>query len=213
LKHGVVAVTAPATCQWTATTPSSFISFDFTPSGIGNGGFDYTVHGNLTGTPRTGSLVVMGRSVSVTQRAALGSTTFLSFVSDPGDFVGQGWTLLHETPTSTFTVTPFSSRILQVKVAASERALTWRLTLAAPEGQQLAPGTYLNATRYPFQLATVPALDFSGNSNGCNVLTGPFTIVDLVYASDGGVEQLRVNFEQHCEARAPALRGTISYVR
>jgi len=45
----------------------------------------------------------------------------------------------------------------------------------------LVPGTYLNATRYPFQAANVPGLDVSGEGRGSNTLTGQFTIVQALY--------------------------------
>src|SRR4029078_2921535 len=88
-------------------------------------------------------------------------------------------------------------------------AATRELQLAAPQGQQLAPGTYQSETRYPFQAPTVPGLTFDGDGRGCNVLSGKFTIVGIVYGTDGAVQQLRVDFEQHCEGGGPALRGTI----
>ena len=216
LKRGTVTVTAPPGCQWTATSSSPWIGLgSFTPSGTGNGSFTYRVFGNLTGAPRSGSIQVLRQTVTVTQRPALGGN-FLSFVSDTGDFIGQGWTLLHETPTST--VTPRldpSRRNISFSIVGSDGLVTlsWTLDLAAPQGQQLVPGTYLNATRHPFQAPTVPGLNLSGDGRACNLLSGQFTVTEAVYAGDGSVQRFRATFEQHCEGAGPALRGTVSYVR
>lgn len=66
----------------------------------------------------------------------------------------------------------------------------------------------------PDGTSTVPGLSFFGDpGRGCNSITGQFTIVNVVYAGDGSVQQLRVDFEQHCENQGPALRGTLSFVR
>jgi hypothetical protein len=216
LKRGTVTVTAPPGCQWTATSSSPGIGLgSFTPSGTGNGSFTYRAFGNLTGAPRSSSIQVLRHTVSVAQRAAVGGS-FLSFVSDTGDFIGQGWTLLLETPTSTLTprLDP-SRRNISFSIVGSDglSTLSWTLDLAAPQGQQLVPGTYLSATRYPFQAPTVPGLTFSGDGRGCNQLSGQFTITEAVYGGDGSVQRFRVTFEQHCEGAAAALRGTLFYVR
>jgi hypothetical protein len=216
LKQGTLTVTAPADCQWTASSSVSFISLPtFGASGNGNGSFTYRVFGNLTGAPRSGSITVLQQSINLTQQAPLGGNS-LSFVSDAGDYIGQGWTLLLQAPTSTFTPTISAGRNhLSVRIVGSDslRTLDWSLNLMAPQGQQLVPGTYLNATRWPFQAPTVPGLDFSGDGRGCNTLRGEFTITRAVYGGDNSVQQLEVTFEQHCEGAGPALRGQILYVR
>lgn len=216
LKQATVTVTAPADCQWTAVTQSSFLALNsLGASGTGNGWFTFRVFGNTTGSARSGVIQVLQHRINVTQRAAAGGN-FLSFVSEAGDWIGQGWTLLQEAPTSTFKTTLSTSRsVLSIWIEGSDglRTLYWTLTLSAPQGQQLVPGTYVNATRYPFQAATVPGLDFSGDGRGCNTLSGQFTIIDAAYGGDGAVQRLRVSFEQHCEGGGPALRGTVYYVR
>ena len=217
MKRGTVSVTASSDCRWTATSSSPFIRFSSSSvSGTGNGSFPYRVFGNLTGAPRSGSIEVLQQSVTVTQRAALGGN-FLSFVSDTGDYIGQGWTLLLEAPTSTFTprLETSTRRSISFSIVGSDglTTLNWTLDLAAPQDQQLVPGTYLNATRYPFQAPTVPGLNFSGDGRGCNMLSGQFTITQAVYGADGSVQRFLATFEQHCEGTGPALRGTLSYTR
>lgn len=216
MKEGSVTVTIAPGCQWTASTTSTFITLNtFAASGTGNGSFTYRVFGNLTGVPRSGSIKVGQQTFNITQRAALGGNS-LSFVSDPGDYIGQGWTLLHEAPTSSFSPTFDSARNhLSFRIVSSDGldTLDWSLDFAAPKGQQLTTGTYVNATRYPFQAPTVPGLSFGGDGRGCNQLSGQFTIADFAYGADGTVQRLTATFEQHCEGGGPALRGKIVYAR
>jgi hypothetical protein len=172
------------------------------------------VNGNLSEPARSGSLQVEGFTLTVTQAARLGGN-FLSFTSDQGDYIGQGHTELWEAPTSTFTTTlDASSNHLQIRVIGSDSLETvdWTLNLAAPQGQQLLPGTYLSATRWPFQAPTVPGLDVSGCGRGCNSLSGQFTVMEAVYAVDGTVQRFHATFEQHCDG-GPALRGEVLFVR
>ncbi len=59
----------------------------------------------------------------------------------------------------------------------------WFLHLAAPAGQELLPGVYEGATRWPFQDPSTPGLDFSGDGRGCNTLTGRFPGMALMLTS------------------------------
>jgi hypothetical protein len=216
LNQGSVTVTAPSSCQWSASSTSTFIivnnpGFLFT----GNGSVSYRVFGNLTGAPRSGSFNVQQQQVNIDQRAALGGN-FLSFVSDTGDYIGQGWTSLQQAPTSTITPTidaSFNHLSVSINGSTGLSAIWWNLNMQAPQGQQLVPGTYLNATRWPFQATTVPGLDFSGDGRGCNQSSGNFTITDAAYGAGGVVQRFSATFEQHCEGGGPALRGTIVYVQ
>jgi hypothetical protein len=213
LELGTLTVTVSPGCQWTASTSSAFISLFDSRSRTGSGSLVYRVFGNLTGAPRSGSITVGQRTVSVTQRAALGGNS-LSFVSDAGDYVGEGWTVLHEAPTSTITPSLNSSRNqvhFQIIGSDGVQTLFWALDLAAPSGQVLAPGTYLNATQYPFQAPTVPGLGFGGDGRACGKTNGQFTITD--FAADVILQRLTATFEQHCDGAGPALRGKIVYVR
>jgi hypothetical protein len=217
MKEGSVTVTIGSGCQWTASTTSPFLILNNKgPAfGTGNGSFIYRVFGNLTGAPRSASINVGQQTFTINQRAALGGNS-LSFVSDPGDYIGQGWTVLHEAPTSTFAPTfDVARNHLSFRIVGSDGldTLDWSLDFSAPNGQQLTTGTYLSATRYPFQAPTVPGLSFSGDGRGCNQLGGQFTIADFAYGSDGSVQRLTATFEQHCEGGGPALRGKIVYAR
>ena len=90
---------------------------------------------------------------------------------------------------------------------------TWHsnLAFAAPGNAKLEPGkTYNDATRYPFQLANEPGLDYS-RGVGCNQSIGNFTVWDVRYDDNYGVNSFAADFEQWCEGASGAVRGTILY--
>ncbi len=64
-----ITVTAATGCAWMATTGTPWITMG-TASGSGNGTATFTIAANPDGTPRTGSIILGGRTVSVAQAAA-----------------------------------------------------------------------------------------------------------------------------------------------
>lgn len=134
--------------------------------------------------------------------------TFLSFRSQPGDYIGGGQSL-----TFTPADSQFNSMVNQdnreIAVSVLPPGSFWSLNMAAPAGQQLVPGVYQGATRWPFQDPSTPGLDFSGEGRGCNTSTGRFEVLEAVYAPLGYVQRFHATFEQHCEGGEPALFGEI----
>lgn len=64
-----VTVTAgKAECAWTASTGASWIQL-LASGGSGSGYIEYRVAGNKTGTPRTGTIQVAGKTITVKQQA------------------------------------------------------------------------------------------------------------------------------------------------
>jgi hypothetical protein len=153
-----------------------------------------------------GTLVLMATPVAAQQPL----NASLSFVSDPGDYIGGGqarlFTLDDAFITSRYsdngghfglTVFPFSGGF-------------WFLDFAAPQGSQLVPGAYEGAVRYPFQSPSQPGLSLSGDGRGCNTLTGRFDVLDAAFGPNGYIERLHARFEQHCEGATPALYGDVN---
>ena len=92
----------------------------------------------------------------------------------------------------------------------------FRFEFVAPEGEALAPGSYPNAARFPFQSPTQPGLDASGGGRGCNRLSGTFNVFEVELSEDEEtgdpvVDSFAANFEQHCEEGEPALFGFVRY--
>ena len=140
-------------------------------------------------------------------------TSFLSFVSEPGDFIGGGATRSYTMSNMIFTgwldtFRPHVAITLRPLGAGSE---WWNIDFQAPSGQ-LVPGTYENATRFPFQNAGVPGLSFSGTGRGCNTLTGRFVVLEASFGPLGEVYRFHATFEQRCDGSTAALRGEIRIV-
>jgi hypothetical protein len=133
-------------------------------------------------------------------------TGTIHFYSESGDYIGGGknWTVSNSDGI-------FSGTVQANSVTIDYRGDDlWNLTFAAPEGKRLAPGTYSNASRAPFNSPVKPGLDISGAGRGCNTLSGQFTIRQIAY-SDSGTRLARflADFQQHCEGGVAALSGTI----
>ena len=152
------------------------------------------------------------------------TSTFLSFTSAPGDYIGGGETHRYTVADGVWTARVLrnyggvqGTETVEVSVNApppvTQGYWWWNLHLTAPAGKPIAVGTYEAARRWPFQPATQPGLDFSGTGRGCNQLTGRFEILDLVISAAGDtVDRLHATFEQHCEGVSTALTGEIAVV-
>jgi hypothetical protein len=138
----------------------------------------------------------------------------LSLFSQRGDYIGQGethvWTRTESLIQIDVQAGPLSTRHVAFRVIAPD-GNRWGLNFAAPVGQVLQPGDYVGATRWPFQASSVPGLDVSGFSRGCNALTGRFRIYQIHFDSGGNVDQFAADFEQHCEGGAAALFGAFRF--
>jgi hypothetical protein len=136
----------------------------------------------------------------------------LSFVSDPGDYIGGGESRLFTIDTASVSVRGNQDgRYVGVTVFPFAGGF-WFVDLAAPEGARLDPGAYEGAIRYPFQAPGQPGLSVYGDGRGCNTLTGRFDVLESRFGPGGYVERFHATFEQHCEGGAAALRGEIFIV-
>lgn len=131
----------------------------------------------------------------------------LEFRGDPNEYISQGqsWSYTEGVQASASS----DARVVSVSVYADT---WWNLYLAAPAGQQLVPGVYEGAVRYPFQDNAQPGLSLSGSGRGCNTLTGRFEVTEAVYGDFGSIIRFAANFEQHCEGGGPALYGEVSII-
>lgn len=137
--------------------------------------------------------------------------TSYSFVSEKGDYIGMGNSQSFSTPSDVITLTGSAS---DLTVHVNPNNEYWNIQLAAPRGQRLQPGVYLNAERAPFRTGRAPGLAVDGEHRGCNEVFGRFVIDQIETAPDtsGALTALDGTFEQHCERSAsPALRGVVRY--
>jgi hypothetical protein len=88
----------------------------------------------------------------------------------------------------------------------------YSIDLGSANSARLVPGSYEGAAiAGSFQDPAHPGLAFTAENRSCNTVTGRFDLLEAVYDGFGGVLQLAVNFEQHCNGAAPALLGQIRF--
>ncbi|MGZ5039946.1 MAG: hypothetical protein ACXWBQ_04315 [Usitatibacter sp.] len=134
------------------------------------------------------------------------AATFFQYISQPGDYVGQG-------SASTFTAadTTFSSdgNESSFTVRGNTTGFTrfWDITLQGPAGQQLSVGNYPTAER--FASASHAGLDVDLDGHGCNQSFGHFTILEVAFDASHNLLRLAADFEFHCEGSEPAIYGGV----
>jgi hypothetical protein len=135
--------------------------------------------------------------------------TSLTFISDPGDYIGQGQFLFFTPTDGTFGAQQNSGQGVSVSFNSLDHF--WYLDFAAPNNQPLTVGSYTGAARFPFQASNQPGLAIYGDGRGCNTDTGSFQVLEITYGANNDITAFDAHFEQHCEGATPALRGEIRY--
>jgi Zn-dependent metalloprotease len=152
--------------------------------------------GQSTGWQRRGSWTLDQPSI----------LTLLSLDSQPGDPIGEGLQYSYTAADATFTILRSQP---ELRVLVTSPSLWWTLEFDPSGHSPLQPGSYEDATRYPFNVGN--GLSVFVNGRECSQITGRFVVNEIVYDAGGVVQQLSVDFEQHCEGGAPALFGNLRY--
>ncbi|RKR92204.1 hypothetical protein BDK92_6638 [Micromonospora pisi] len=148
-------------------------------------------------------------TAATSAQAAPTSVTSYSFASEAGDYIGSGQTRAYQAPSADIQLSGTAGHVTMRVEAGSE---WWRVELAAPNGDVLRPGRYLDAERAAFRTGRSPGLDVSGTGRGCNQVYGNFWIDQIGVAADGTVTMLDARFIQQCESEtAPRLQGTVKF--
>ena len=134
--------------------------------------------------------------------------TLLTFVSPPGDYIGQGMPLTFTPADGDVTFDEYYA-LPNVYIYLNGGAFnSWSAGFAAPYGGTLVPGTYLDAARWFVQFER-PGLDVSGDGRGCNALSGQFTVTE--FDPTTSPPRFGARFVQSCEGFMPALTGTVLF--
>ena len=157
-----VDVATGTTCPWIVTTPVSWVTV-WTSGSTGDGAVPFGVQANTSTTPRTGTLVVAGQSVTISQAAAapttkttptitwpapaaitqgtaLSSTQLNATSTVPGTYVynpAAGTVLAAGTHTLRVTFTPSDTTLYNTATASTSltvKAPSYTLTIARPTG-------------------------------------------------------------------------------
>lgn len=148
---------------------------------------------------------------ATTLPASAVTLTSLKLNSQPGDYIGQGLSKTFTPADGTFTAQKNFDNGVSIRFSGNKPGVWWDLDFAAPGNALLVPGKYLGAARYPFQSASQPGLNVSGEGRGSNKLTGQFTVLEVVYGPGTAIQSFAADFEQHSEGAAPALFGQVSF--
>jgi hypothetical protein len=129
------------------------------------------------------------------------------------EFVGQGQSLQFTETTAEFIISSSSDlRELSVEIRPRDGSPAWSLHVAAPTGTALTVGRYQGATKWPFQSATRPGFDFSGDGRSCSLLAASFDIHEA-QVSGGAFQRFRITFGQSCFSTTASVRGDLQIVR
>jgi hypothetical protein len=131
--------------------------------------------------------------------------TFFWAISDPGDTLVVADYKRLTPPNAQFRA---QCQDNYLNIFISDASFT-SAAFSAPAGQPLRVGTYENATRWLGSPMASPSFSVFVDGRGCNILTGRFVVKEVDVTATGSVTRFWATFEQHCEARAPALRGEI----
>lgn len=144
------------------------------------------------------------------------TTTYLSYISDVGDYIGQGVTAHYGYADGAWTAQADgdSSGVNHILVQFHSPGFVawWFLELQAQGSGKLRVGSYEDTRRSPFQGPLHPGLDFAATGRGCNASVGRFVIKELVLGPGRRLDRLQVTFTQHCEYAVPALNGELAIV-
>ncbi len=201
--------------QGTGGTPSSVTGVGGTGAALSTGGSN-TGAGSGGSTSGSGGGAGSGSSESSDGRrlplpCSPPLPTGYCLVSDQGDYIGEGKSS-QASGKSSVSVSAFSSNdLVELTLQNASTGDDFTADFAPPKGELLEPGLYDGATRYPFQLESVPGLSIYGNGSGCNELTGKFAVEELERDPMLGLVSFSVTFEQHCEGATPALRGAVNF--
>lgn len=201
-------VTCPASTGTVMTIPSmavgSSVTFElkgrFTPSSTGIASVTLRAR-----APRDG----VSANDSARSIASESAVSTVHLQSDSKDFIGQGQAHAYNSVDNTFVLNAVGN-VVSIVVHGQE---TWYGDFALPSAlAKVTPGTYAGLTRHPFHVPAVGGLSWRGEGRGCNELTGSMIVKAATYDGDT-LQTLDLDFEQHCEGQASALRGQIHWVR
>lgn len=143
------------------------------------------------------------------------SGNYVYFESSPGDWLGQGQTVtltpydnLFEVKSNNLT---FSYGLPGVEITITGDTDYSGTFLGMSNLTRLIPGYYGKLSRSATANPAKGAMDWGGDSRGCNALTGWFAVDAIDYDENGDITLLDLRFEQFCEYAASPLRGKIHW--
>ncbi len=165
---GSVSVTTQSECDWTATSnDTSWITVTSGVSGTGNGTVDYSVAAN-TGTSRTGTMTIAGRTFTVNQSAPAPTIT----VTVPNG--GETWTAgITQTISWSYTGNPGTYvKIELLKDGVLNRSITTRASTVIGYYNWTIPSTQAGGTDYRIRVTSTSNTAIT-NTSDVFTINGP----------------------------------------
>jgi all-beta uncharacterized protein len=129
-----VAVTAGNSCDWTATESASWINITGGSSGTGNGTVTFSVSAN-TGSSRSGTLTIAGKTFTVTQAALVCVYTISPNNADFKEGGGNGTVAVTTLPSCSWTASEDVSWISITSGASGTGNGTVRYSVSPNDGK------------------------------------------------------------------------------
>lgn len=191
---GVVSISAPSGCAWTAASNSSFIALTSGGNGTGNSTVSYQVEENTTSNHRTGTLTIAGQTFTVTQAGTDGCTFSIVPTSRTVSADGESGTVTVTAPIGCVWTATSSSAFLTVTSGSSGTANgTVNYTLAAN----------------PLSFSRTATLTIAGESFGISQAGAPpGPVVPTPAINQGGV----VSTASFAPSPAPVAPGSIATI-
>lgn len=138
--------------------------------------------------------------------------TSLTMESHPGDSIGQGQSYDLTPGNTDFTFNPTVTG-LTAQLRTLTTGVPWEVDMFPAPGKHLVVGTYRDVVMYPYnERQGKPGLSVTGDGNGCDSVTGSFTVKQVVFSrSDGSLQNFDATFIQWCDNDTGALTGELKY--
>lgn len=140
----------------------------------------------------------------------LTGTTRFTMDSESGDYIGQGES--NEYTPENASIAVGGTRQHVGAWIEGEDGSWWSADFSPSSGDILAAGrTFTDARRDAFR-GPAAGIDVGGSGRGCNEIYGEFTVRAISISDGGELEEVAIDYEQHCESpSAPALTGVLEY--
>ncbi|MEO8255891.1 MAG: BACON domain-containing carbohydrate-binding protein [Acidobacteriota bacterium] len=190
---GTVAVSGAAGCQWSAVSNTSWIAITAGSPGIGAGAVQYRVAANPDALPRSGTIVVAGQGLTVSQDAATPSPGPCAFsvsptsATIPAAGMSGTITVTASAPTCTWTGSSAAGWLIISAGASGTGSGTTTYVVAANTTTSPRTGTLTIAARTVSVTQPGQPLSLTGKVSGktgqCPTLT--FTVDDRTIRTNG----------------------------
>jgi hypothetical protein len=160
----------------------------------------------MTGLGLAAALATGGLLTATAAQAQTVTGGTFTVSGDAGDYVSGGQSYSYSTDSGaqmTVSATPNDSN-LTASVTGPD-GNTWGVTLEAPNGAALTPGSYANAINYFDTTVAQPGLDFYNGNRFCwEGAPGDFTVTKAVFGPHGYVQEFDASFDQRCDTSTTA---------